>query len=202
VRRAPDPVEVVSKHAPTMKIERPAHAGTDKALAAAFPEKKNRGWMVALALLVLLLLGGVALTFMGEKPPAKPVVAEVVPPPVKVEAPVPEVVKTVEPVKVNEPDDVVPLPKNVPTVVAPPIVVKKVFVDKVGCNPTSEWKSARQADISEMGLSQRVTSSSQLNELFDTEGRRVARLIESATSVGDCSSAEEAFAKLKRSLGF
>ena len=186
-----------SKHAPTMKIDRPAHSGTDKALAAAFPERKNRGWVVALVLLLVvgLLLGGVALTFTGQKPPPAPVVSEVVPQPVKVEAPVPEVVKP------SEPDEVVPLPKRVPAVVAP-VMVKKVFVDKVGCTPTAEWKAARQADLSEMGVSQRVVSSSQLNELFDIEGRRVSGLIQSASSVGECTSAEEAFSKLKSSLGF
>ena len=61
--------ELDAKRAPTAKIVRRRAAGgtTDSALEDAFPEKKNRGWIVAVAALVLLLGGGLAWKFSGDQ---------------------------------------------------------------------------------------------------------------------------------------
>lgn len=204
------------KKVPTMRIERPAGQGTDKALAAAFPEKQRPKWLVpALALLVLLLLGGVVWSF--SRPSVEvPKVSEV---PVKVEPPKPvePVAVVAEPAKpevapakpeVKDPDELMPLPPNVkPEPVAVkqpeknPKVPTKVFIESAGCQPTSDWRQRLTKDIAEMGSLDRVLKDPKLYELWDGRQGRVSEQIAGAKTVSECAEAQAAYDKLRAQLG-
>ncbi len=205
VRRAPDPVELVSKHAPTMKIDRPAHAGTDKALAAAFPEKKSRTGLIALVVLVLLLLGGVGLTFLGGPKQPTPVVAEVQPPVTPTPTPTPEPVKPVVEVAPPKPEpeleEMVPLPKDLkkPEPVPAPTAVKKVFIESSGCQPTDDWKKRLQGNVEEMG--EAVIKDEKKYSLWEKEGPSVVKQVLKAGSVTECATAQAAYDGLAKKLG-
>ncbi len=204
--------ELDPKHAPTMRIERlqPAGVTTDRALEDAFPEKKSRGWMVAVAALVLLLGVGLIWKLTGDEP-ATPVVAT--PEPVVV-APVPEPVKlepvvavTAEPTRPPPAEDPVEaLPKivkpSVPLAVklAPPRQV--TTIEKSTCEPTTQWRQTITGGVQDMANADRVKLDATLYELVDTEGRRVAALATAASSGGECAVAQAAFDKLKLKLGF
>ena len=201
--------ELDSKRMSTQKIERvvAAEAGTDKALKAAFPEKKRQGWMIAVAALMLLLGVGLVVKFAGEKPPPEPLVEAVVPlpEPVKVEpAKVEPLAVVPEPVK-PELDPMVALPrieKPIQPEVVKVVQPKKVTIEKANCEPNDEWRRGIMGGVTEMGTVKRVNADSKLSDLWDIDGRRVAKLAGSATTVGECIAAQAAFDKLKRDLGF
>lgn len=204
-----NPVEEVSvdpKRLPTIKIDRPVEreAGTDKALKAAFPEKKSKAWLGVVALLLLLLVGGLVTKFASGKPEEVPVV--VTPPPPEPVKPEPVKVVAPEPVKPEpELDPVVALPKiekPVPPVAAVVIPKKTPVIEKAACEPTDDWRKRILGDLAEMGRSSRVNGDAKLFEIYDLEGRRVSDLTTRASTVGDCVSAEAAYGKLKRQLGF
>ena len=203
--------ELDPKRVATQKLERvvSAEAGTDKALRAAFPEKKKRGWLLGVAALMLLLGVGLVVKFSGEPPPPTPLVAEVEPvvtgpEPVKVEpAKIEPVVVVPEAVK-PELDPVVALPR-IERPLQPELVKvlpKKVTIEKANCEPTDEWRKGIMGGVAEMGTVNRVNANSKLSDLWDIEGRRVAKLAGAATTVGECIAAQTAFEKLKRDLGF
>jgi hypothetical protein len=146
---------------------------------------------------VLLLLGGVAMTFLREKK-VEPVV---VPEPVAVVQPPP----VVEPVKVAPPveEPIEPLPKVEPKAkTETPKVTKKIFINRENCNPTPEWKANVRADIKDMTNSQRVLADSALYQAMETEGRRLSNLVDSASTTGDCVTASEALVHMKRTGHF
>ncbi|MDP1826383.1 MAG: protein kinase [Archangium sp.] len=205
--------ELDPKRVPTMKIDRPlgAEAGTDKALKAAFPEKKSKAWMGVVALLLLLLAGGLVMKFASGN------VEVVKEDPVVVTPPSPEPVKP-EPVKVVTPEPVKPEPDLEPVVALPriekpipPEVVKPVsavipkkapLIEKAACEPTDDWRKRILGDLAEMGRSPKVTGDPKLFEIYDVEGRQVSDLATRASTVGECVSTEAAHGKLKRQLGF
>lgn len=198
-----------SKRANTAKISRaPISVTTDRALAEAFPQKKNRGWMVAVIALVLLLGGGLALKLSGNsaETPEPVVVAPPAPAPVKVE---PVVAVTPVPGKpAVEEDPVEALPKiskpapppqpQLTVKMAPPRQI--TTIEKPKCEPTESWKKTIQGDISDM--TDKVIKNTELYKIADVEGRRVDQLAARATSASDCAVAQEAFDKLKSRLGF
>jgi hypothetical protein len=162
--------------------------------------------LIALAALVLLLGVGLVVKFAGDKPvEPQPVVAKadpvVAPPePAKVE---PEPTR-VEPAKVEPvavaPDPVVPLPK-----LEKPLVVKlpprPPTIDQEKCD-IEEWRKTIVGGVTEMGQVKRVIDDQKLYELYDKEGSRAQKLAASATTVGECVVARDAFLKLKKQLGF
>jgi serine/threonine protein kinase len=202
-----------AKRAPTMKIAR-AEAGTDKALQAAFPEKKNRTWLIAVLALLLLLGVGLVWKLGGEKPVVEPPVVAKVEDPVVVAPPVPEVRKAEpeiapEPVKPEaDPDAVVALPKiakPVPEPVKPEVkfaASKKVTIEKASCEPTEDWRRTILGGVTEMGRNARVNAEPKLSAIYETEGPRVSELASRAATVGDCLAAQASFDKLRVTLGF
>ena len=198
-----------SKRASTAKIDRaPVAVTTDRALADAFPEKKNRGWMVAVLALVLLVGGGLALNFSGNSTemPEPVVVAPPVREPVKVEPAVAVAPVPVKPAVEEDPVEALPkIPKPAPPP-QPQLTVKMApprqitTIEKPKCEPTESWKKTIQGDISDM--TDKVIKNTELYKIADVEGRRVDQLAAKATSASECAVAQEAFDKLKSRLGF
>ncbi|MFZ5440374.1 MAG: serine/threonine protein kinase [Myxococcota bacterium] len=209
VRMRPDLPLEDPKRLPTMRIDRP-QPGTDKALAAAFPERQRPKWLVpALVLLVLLLLGGVALTQREPAPPPSepPKVVEapkVVTPPEPVKQP--EVVKPAQ----TEPsgEELMPLPTNVkpeePVKVAAKTPEKapkvRVSVESAACSPTPEWRTRLTKDIAEMGALERVLKDAKLYEVWDSRQGKVSDLVSGAKTLGECVEAEKAYERLRSDL--
>ena len=200
VRMSPAAEEFDPKRAPTAKINR-VEAGTDKALLAAFPEKKSRGWMVGMLALLLLLGGGLVWKLSGtEEVPVPVVVAAPNPEPVKVEPAV-----AIAPIPEPEQDTVEALPKIAKAeVVKPPPTLKlepskKVTIERAACEPTDEWRKRIQLDLSELGT--KVADDPKLNEIWDREGHRVSSLATDAKTVGECVATQASFDKLRVTLG-
>ena len=180
------------KRAPTMKIDRAAQPSTDKALQDAFPEQKSRGWMVIVAL-VLLLAIGLGVKFLGGKPELQPeVIAETVPVEPRVIAPV-VVVPPPEPVKPPpELDPVVPLPKlpkpPAPVVQRPAVVVQAprpcTFDDRF-----REYARRTRADLRTMGKPDAL-------EFVRVDDRLAGALIER-----DCQRVNAALDDMRRLVG-
>ena len=202
--------EVPAKHLPTQKIDRAAarEAGTDKALQEAFPEKKRGKWAVLLALLVLLLGIGAAVSLGGDPKPEVTPALEVVKAAPEV---VPEVAKVdqPEPVAVKPPPEEQPVPLPVLAKPPPPEPLKvtlsptrKVTIEKAECDPTPEWRKRVTGNVEDMRNSERVLRSEALSAIAETEGRRVSELANKATTVSECATAQAAYAKLSSQLGF
>lgn len=200
VRMNPAMEDFDSKRAPTAKINR-VEAGTDKAILAAFPEKKSRGWIFFVLALLLLLGGGVIWKLSGTEDLPVAVTEPVVLPEVKVEPavaepPAPEV-DTVEALpkiaKAASPEVV----KPTPTLKLAPL--KKITIERASCEPTDDWRKRIMGDVTELGTL--VLHDPKLNEVWDREGRRVAGLAMGAKTVGECVSTQAAFDKLRVTLG-
>ncbi len=202
VRMNPAMEEFDPKRAPTAKINR-VEVTTDKALLAAFPEKKSRGWMVGVLALLLLLGGGLIWKLSG---PAPVVVAPPNPEPVKVEPVV--AVMPVTPVMPNpepEEDTVEALPKIAKAEVAKPTPTlklapsKKVTIERASCEPTDDWRKRIQGNVAELG--NLVINDAKLNAIWDRDGRVVSGLADNAKTVGECVATQAAFDKLRVTLG-
>ncbi len=205
VRMNPAMEEFDPKRAPTAKISRVA-ASTDKAILAAFPEKKSRGGLVAVLALLLLLLGGGLVWKLGGKEEVPVVVKDEV----VVAAPNPEPVK-VEPAIVAanpepEVETVEALPKITkanPPEVKPPTLkfapLKKVTIESASCEPTDDWRNRITGGVTELGGL--VLKDPKLNEIWERDGRHVSELTRSAKTVGECVAAQAAFDKLRVNLG-
>jgi serine/threonine protein kinase len=173
---------------------------TDKALRSAFPERRKRRWAL-LALLLLLLLGSASVWWGRSRAVSSPV-----PPVVAVASPVqPVAVEAVEVKPAEVPamaetmkEEVVPLvevlkPAKLPT------PRSRIVVDRSPCEPTDAWKKRVGLDIAEMA--NLVSSSAEKSRVYETEGRRVDELVRSASTVGECATAQTAFDGLRSKLG-
>ncbi|MDP2273739.1 MAG: protein kinase [Archangium sp.] len=207
VRMNPAMEEFDPKRAPTAKINR-VEVTTDKALLAAFPEKKSRGWMVGVLALLLLLGSGLIWKLSGreEVPVVKEAPVAVAPPtpePVKVEPAV--AITPVAPNPVPEQDTVEALPKiakaeavkPTPTLKLAPS--KKVTIERASCDPTEDWRKRIQGNVTELG--NLVINDPKLNATWDRDGRVVSGLAENAKTVGECVATQAAFDKLRAALG-
>jgi hypothetical protein len=101
-----------------------------------------------------------------------------------------------------EPAPVAPEPAEVaPAPVAPASAVEKpalprppssdtkvkrptIVIERPKCEPTAEWRQTIKADLNELGA--RAASDEALYALFRTEGSRVSRLADAATTGSDC----------------
>lgn len=196
VRAMPVEPEVSSKHAPTMKIDRPIE----------LQEKPRRGWVWALVALIVLLLMGVLLAGRGQPEKIATPVAEVTPVVVApvVVTPVVTPEPVAEPVKVTAPpDDMVALPSKLETPKPKTeLVVRKVFIDSVECQPTADWKKRLGGDLAQMGNEDRVLKNPKLYELWDRSQPNVVGQVNGARTVSECVAAQLAYEKLKGQLGF
>lgn len=212
------PAEPDTKHLPTARLPR-AEAGTDKALARAFPENRKRNVVIA-ALALLLLLLGVGIAFTGgdaprpspglsepvedgrSKPPPEPVA--VAPTPAPVPAPPTPSDDELAPVK---PIIAAKAPTPPPAAETKVLKVVKmapqtsVQLEKADCEPNDAWRREMTLNVQEMGGIDRVAKDSGLYELWESEGRKVVQAASSATTVNDCITATALYRKLQRRLG-
>ena len=197
------------KRQPTMKIDRESEGpGTDRALAAAFPEKKRNRWLWALPLLLLLLLllfpllrGGEG---QGEEAPAVPTPTPLTPVAEKpIVEPPPEDIAPLVPIaaeptpKPNTPA-VEPQPKL--TVRTPPNPKTQVVITTPDCTPTPQWKANMTQNLVELGRQPSVLNDATLSSRYEDDGRAVQDQISRAETAAQCGQAEAAFEKLRKSL--
>lgn len=199
-----------AKYAPTSKIARVAQPTTDKAMAAAFPERgKRRWWLAALALLVLLIGVG---WWWSMRPPALPPVPVVERPPVvEPKPPEPKLIAPVDPE-----DEVAPVPSPPPVAEvkppepAPAAVVKDptpkvplvkntpLVIEKKACEVTEEWKRSVAADLQELG--ELSAKDEALYAVYEQEGRALSRALLKAQTVNDCAAISTSLESLTRKI--